>query len=228
MELRRELLLTIGALVVLNLCLAFGVAGLLVRMGPAIERILQENVYSIVAGEAILAELAEAGGQPVSEQAQRRTREALGNAERNVTEQHERPVIDALKRSLPEALNGDADARLAAVGSVRELLRINREVMREGDEEARRLGNAGAWAAVFIGFVSFLLSLFVVVRLQQRLVRPLVDLYDVLEGTRKGDRLRRCRLTDAPHEVLQVTQSVNRLLDERLERNNGNGPARNL
>lgn len=221
MELRRELLLTIGALVLLNLFLAFGAIGLLVRMGPAIERILQENVYSIVAAEEILAELAQAGSEPLSPEARARVREALNNAKRNVTEEEERPVLAAIERALPSAMEGEPEGRRLAVGAVRQLIQINRDAMRNVDQEARRLGGAGAWAAVFVGFLSFLLSVFVIVRLQKRFVRPLVDLHQVLEGAREGDRLRRCRLADAPREVIQVTQAVNRLLDERLERTNG-------
>jgi len=221
MELRRELLLTIGTLVLLNLFLAFGATGLFVRMGPAIERILQENVYSIIAAEEILAELADAGSAPLSAYARARVNQALDNAKRNVTEEAERLVLVALKRNLPSAMDGESDARRQAVTSVRQLIRINREAMHNVDEEARRLGGAGAWAAVFVGFLSFLLSVFVVIRLQKRFVRPLVDLHDVLEGARQGDRLRRCRLSDAPREIIQVMQSVNRLLDERLERTNG-------
>jgi methyl-accepting chemotaxis protein len=221
MELRRELLFTIGALVLLNLFLAFGAIGLFVRMGPAIERILHENVYSIVAAEEMLAEFAETGSTPLAPEARARVRQAFDNARRNVTEGEERPAVAALEHALPSAMEGDPDGRRQTVASVRQLLRVNRDAMRIVDEEARRLGAAGAWGAVFVGFLSFLLSVFVVVRLQKRLVRPLVDLHQVLEGARTGDRLRRCRLGDAPREVIQVTQAVNRLLDERLERTNG-------
>jgi uncharacterized membrane protein len=220
MELRRELLLTIGALVLLNLFLAFGAIGLFVRMGPAIERILQENVYSIVAAEGMLAELAEAGGEPLTPEAQARVRRALDNTKQNVTEEEERPILATLDRALPSAMEGEPEGRRQAVGAVRQLIQINRDAMRKVDEEAQRLGSAGAWTAVFVGFLSFLLSVFVVVRLQKRFVRPLVDLHQVLEGAREGNRLRRCRLPDAPREVIQVTQAVNRLLDERLERTN--------
>jgi hypothetical protein len=216
MDLRRELLSTIGTLVVLNLLLAFGAIGLLVRMGPAIELILQENVYSIVATEEVLAELADAGGAALYEQARLRVQMSLDRAQKNVTEAAERPVLAALERALPGAMAGEAGARRQAVQAVRELIHINREAMRAVDEEARRLGSAGAWAAVLVGFVSFLLSLLVVVRLQKRFVRPLVDLYEVLEGAREGNHLRRCRISDAPREVSQVLLSVNTLLDDRL------------
>ncbi len=218
MELRRELLLTIGALVLLNLVLAFGAIGLFVRMGPVIAHILEENVYSIVAAEEVLAELANAPVGPVDSEAHTRIHEALDKAKKNVTEEAEHPVLASLDQQLPSALSGDPDARRQVVESVRHLIQINRFAMRQVDDDARQLGNAGAWAAVFVGFSTFLLSILVVVRLQRRLVLPLVDLYEVLEGARQGDRLRRCRLSDAPREVIRVTQAINRLLDERLER----------
>ncbi|HEY6729249.1 MAG TPA: hypothetical protein VI197_34800 [Polyangiaceae bacterium] len=216
MELRRELLLTMGAPILLNLVLAFGAIGLFARMGPAIERILQENVYSIVSAEEILGEFAKAGAAPLPRDARARVQQALDNARRNITEDEERPVLEALARALPAAFEGDTEARRQAVDSVRQLLQTNREAMYAVDREARRMGAAGAWTAVFVGFLSFLLSVSAVVRLQKRFVRPLVELHQVLEEARQGDRLRRCRLTDAPSEVSQVTQAVNRLLDERL------------
>ncbi len=231
MELRRELLLTMGALVVLNLLLALGAIGLFVRMGPAIDRILQENVYSIVAAEEILGALAapregaDRATWALTDADRRQVLEALANAERNVTEKAERPVLHTLERVLPAAMNGEATARRQAVAAVGELIQINRQAMRVVDEEARRLGTAGAWAAVFVGFLSFLLSVLVFVRLQRRVVRPLLDLHDVLEDNRHGQKLRRCRRTEAPREVIQVSEAVNHLLDERLQRRADRGAA---
>lgn len=218
MELRREILVTIGALVVLNLCLAFGAIGLFVRMGPAIERIMEENVYSMYAAEEILTELAASGSEPLSESARVRLRAAIERAKRNITESEEGPVLASLERNLPALVEGDVMERQKAVSSLRDLNQINRVAMRSAHDEARRLGSAGAWAGFFVGALSFLLSLFVVIRLQRRFVRPLVDLHEVLEGARHGDRLRRCRLSEAPREVIQVTESVNKLLDDKLHR----------
>lgn len=217
MALRREILLSIGSLVLLNLLLAFGAIGLFVRMGPVIEHIFQENVLSIVAAEEMLSELAKAGGEPLMPEARARLRTSLTEAQRNVTEDDERPVLASLERRLPAAMDGEAQARRQVIDDLGQVIHINREAMRSVDEEARRLGTAGAWAAVLIGFVSFLLSVLVVVRLQSRFVRPLEDLHKVLQSARRGDSHRRCRHVDAPREVEQVSQEVNRLLDERLQ-----------
>ena len=216
MELRREVLLTIGGLVVLNLLLAFGAISLFVRMGPAIERILQENVYSIVAAEEILAELADATGGVLSPKARKRVRDSFDRALQNVTEEDERPVLASLTVNLPPAMNGDHAARRRVVADLQLLISVNRQAMHRADNAARRLGSAGAWAAVLLGFVSFFFSLMLIVRLQRRIIRPLVALFDVVESAFRGERLRRCGSVAAPREIIQVMESVNRLLDERL------------
>jgi hypothetical protein len=217
MELRREILITIGALVSLNLLLAFGAIGLFVRMGPAIDRILEENVLSIVAAEEMLAELAAHEPALLAPEVRARVRQSLDRAQLNVTEEAERPILAAIEGQLADAMDGSVSARAAMIREVRRLILINREAMNDADKEARRLGIAGAWAAVLVGFGSFMLSVFVVVRLQSRFVRPLEELYQVLEDARGGVRLRRCRTREAPREVVQIARSVNKLLDERLD-----------
>jgi len=216
MLLRRELLLAIGSLVGLNLLLAFGVIGLLVRMGPAIDRILQENVTSIMAGEAILTEFASDGDQPLAEESRARVRAAFERARDNVTEDAERPVIARLEDALDAEEASGAGARPRAVAAVRELISINRDAMVEVDHEARRLGLAGAWASVFVGFVSFLLSLAILALLRRRFLTPVLELHDVIDRVAGGDRFRRCRSMDAPLELTAVTTGLNALLDAYL------------
>ena len=173
----------------------------------------------IVTAEEILAAFADEGSA-LGPEARTHVQQALDKAKQNVTEEEERAVLATLEGALPSAMAGEPAGRRLAVASIRKLIRINRDAMRDVDLEARRLGSAGAWTAVFVGFLSFLLSILLFVRLQRRLARPLVDLYEVLESARQGDRLRRCRLTDAPREIIQVTQAVNGLLDARLQQAN--------
>ena len=215
MKLRTELVLYTLLLASLNLLLSFGVIGLFARMGPAIEQILRENVASIDAAQSILAELAQAPGA-LSEDARGRTSAALQTIRANITEAEETPIINRLAFTLPNAALGDPAARLLTVEALRELIRINRDAMVAVDLRARRLGSAGAWAAVFIGTLSFALSLLILSLLRRRLVEPLLELHAVLSAARAGDRFRRCRPFDAPLELKQAAHSVNLLLDERL------------
>lgn len=221
MNLRTELFVAIGTLVVLNLALSFGAIGLFARMGPAIEGILKENVYTIVAVEKILGELATSDDVVPLEDSQKEAIElALADAEKNITEGEERPVIDRLRQEWPRVASGEAGARAPFVADLQQLILINREAMVDVDERARQLGNAGAWSAVLVGFLTFLLSLIVLARMERRLVRPLLELHEVVNVARRGQHLRRCRgVVDAPREVLNLTQAVNQLLDERLADN---------
>lgn len=216
MKLRTELLFYTIGLAALNLLLAFGVIGLFTRMGPAIERILNENMASIEAAEQMLAVFAAHPGELPAE-ARTRVNKALEAARANVTEAEERPVLDRLERNIGAALDGEAEARQVVLADLGALIDINREAMTVVDLEARRLGSAGAWAAVFIGALSFGFSLLVVSLLRRRLLEPLLEIHETLRAAQRGDRFRRCRGFDAAVELKQAGQALNVLLDERLK-----------
>lgn len=216
MKLRTELLLYTAMLALLNVMLAFGAIGLFMRMGPAIERILDENVASITAAEEVLAEFAVAPAE-LDATARARVHAAIERAAANVTEAEETAVIDAMRSQFDAAASGAGEARAELIRQTRALIGINRHAMTAVDNEARRLGAAGAWAAVFIGSLTFALSLLIVAQLRLRLVDPLLELHAVLTAARLGDRFRRCRAHVAPVELKQAAQALNTLLDERLK-----------
>lgn len=215
MELRRDFLLGLGTLVVLNLLFAFGSIALFGRMAPAIERILEQNVYSIEAVEDMAMVLADSRGQPVSAPERERFRHALQRARDNVTEEAERPTLAEIARLAPPALDGDDGAARSLVPALRKLSATNRAAMAAADRAASRLGAAGAWAAVFIALFSFALSLLVLRRLERRIVEPVLDLARVLEEAVATPQ-RRCRESSAPVELKRALLAANRLLDERL------------
>lgn len=217
MNLRRELQFAILTLAVFNLTLAFVAIGLFMRMGPAIEQILKENVVSLAAAEETLSVFAKSGGMPLSGEARRHVQTALLSAEINVTEVAERPLLERLKKESTSAFEEAGEARQRFVGDVDALIVINREAMHRANSQAQRLGRAGAWAAVLLGIVAFGTSLLVLARLQRRLVSPVVELHQVLVDARAGQRFRRCNaIVDAPHELWDAAQAINLFLDERL------------
>lgn len=217
MDLRRELVFDIGAIVTLNVLLAFGVIGLFVRMGPAIEQILEENVASIVAAEEILAIFAAAGDAPLGATQAAQVQAALDRAAANVTEASEGPVVAAMARDLPAAVLERGEARGRVVQGAGRLSAINHAAMRTVDEEAQRLGAAGAWSAVLVGFLSLLLSLFVLARLRRRVLLPVLEIHEVLgEASFVGKR--RCRPREAALEITHIAEAVNGILDDRAAR----------
>jgi methyl-accepting chemotaxis protein len=222
MKLRRDLLISIGSLVALNLLAALGMVALLSRMGPAIEHILEANVTSIEVAERMMGILASAGAQPVSGAQQAQFAEALQRAQDNVSEPGEQEVVARIRAYHEAALGGDTVAIAAVVAGLEELVAVNRQAMREEDGKAQRMGTAGAWSAVVIGLLGFLAGLVVIRRLRKYIVEPLAELYATLEAAGKGDRFRRCTSFDAPPELKRIFQIVNQMLDQQ-ERKRGHG-----
>jgi nitrate/nitrite-specific signal transduction histidine kinase len=182
----------------------------------SVARILQDNVYSLEACEGMLAELAKSHGAPAREAARKRFMDALNRAESNVTEAEEVPVINRIRDRASLALDGDTGALDTVVDNLGELIQINREAMRVVDREAQRLGRAGAWSAVFMGFLTFALSLVVLRYVERSVVAPIEQVHAVLEASNHGDVHRRCHDQKAPAEIRAVMRSVNALLDRRM------------
>jgi hypothetical protein len=213
MELRREVTVSIGLLVAFNALLALGAIGLLGRMAPAIEQILEDNVVSLEAAEHMLAVVARSGGGPVSASEQQAFRQALAAAKGNITEVLEVPALGRIEAAADLALAGDPARSTEVIQALLDLIEINRAAMRTADDDAKRLGTAGAWAAVFIALALFASSLAVARRLQTHLLAPLVELHETLLARRGGDRFRRARIDHAPIEIRQIMLETNALLD---------------
>lgn len=217
MNVRRELLWSLAVLTALNLALAFAAIGLLSRMGPAVDRILRDNVHSIAATEEILSALA-LTPDAIDADASTRIEVALQRARDNVTEPEEPPIIDRAKEALAKAGRGHPGARTDLVNTIVELSRVNRRAMHRHDEEARQLSTAGSWAAAIAGLLSLWASVFVVARLRKRLLAPMLDLVSVLRAHHSGDSFRRCGAPEASDEWAFVFLEVDRLLDESSKR----------
>jgi hypothetical protein len=213
MEVRREFLLGIIVLVGFQVLTSFGAIALLTRMSPAIERILAENVYTIEAAEEILAVVASEEIRPDEPRNLERFQEALRRLKSNITEPGEGPMIEIIERDGPEAITGNPAAVASTVDALRKLTSINHGAMRRAGAEAKRLGAAGAWAAVLLAVAGFSVSLIVARRLRQRILDPLAEIYEVLESGQQSNKYRRCYTTDVPFQVRHLLESVNALLD---------------
>ncbi len=215
MRVRDEIRLAVIALLVVQIITSFAAIGLLSRMSPAIERILQENVYSISAVEDMFAVLAIDGSADAAEV--EKFEEALSRAQSNVTEEAETPQLEIIEDASGRDLS-EPSTRQNIVEALHELGRINRESMREADVFAKRLGTAGAWAAVFLGVLGFILSVLAVRRLSRRILSPLDELSATVHAHAGGDPHRRCYLEDAPEELRQVGETINAFIDDAVQR----------
>lgn len=215
MELRRELFFAIGVLLTLNVMLAFVSIGLFARMGPAIEGILHSKSSMIAATEGILVTLTEASVVPVAPQRQQRVIEAIGAARGKASGPKEKALLALMDANIQAAFAGDKQAILLEVKSTRQLIQMHRRQMQNMDRTAQQLGTAGAWAVVFVGFLSFVLSIVAIKRLRRRVLAPMLELVDVLALVRQGDRYRRCQRRESPAEIAQIFRHINTLLDEK-------------
>lgn len=215
MRIQAELTAAVLGFVALNLLLVAATIGLFVRMGPAIEQILLRNDATIVAAEDILEVLARTPTPTVGATDRQRIAAAIALASNNVTEDGESRVIEAIKGSVEPALSGNLDSRAALVDNLNALITINRDAMRRVDQEAQRLGKTGAWIAAILGLASVGLCLLLSQSLGNRVVRPILELRQVLVAAEGGDRFRRCTTRRGSPELREAMISVNQLLDAR-------------
>jgi len=214
MELRRDLLLAIGVLIMINIAIAFGAIGLFSRMSPAIDRILDQNVESFEAAGDMLMILSETHShEQTAEQLHRRYAEALGRARQNVGEPNEGALLDQIEKNTAGALRGDPRALRQSIRAIDQLLHINRIAMDRQYHEARRLGLAGIWTVVFVATFSFIIGLITLRQIRMRILDPIGELHDVLSAFQRGDPFRRCHVIHTTSEVRHIFRITNELLD---------------
>lgn len=209
MRLGDQTRLAVGLLVALQVITAAAGAWLLLRTGPAVERILAENDYSLAAVEQMRSVIA-AGS--VDESGRRRFAEALERARSNITEEAEPAMITAIEAHGPGALAGDGAARRALVETLDGLSALNRRSMHDADARAQRLARAGAWALCGLALVNLALGLLIVRRTRDRLLAPLARLHRVARALDHDDRRQRCG--HAQGELGTIARALDDLLDE--------------
>jgi hypothetical protein len=214
MELRRDMLLGVGAMLTLLLLVCFGAISLITRMSPAIEQVVQENDASLAATEEMLRVLVLSQNRPGDTQLRERFSRALDRARKSVTEEEEEAEIATIGAHGPRALDGDAQARSATVDALDRLAVINREAILRADVEVRRLGWAGAWSVALLGFIGFVAGLIVLRRVDSRILQPLALLHSTLTAAKQGDSLRRVHVPAVSSDVMFILQVVNELLDQ--------------
>lgn len=196
------------------------------RMVESLERQDSVTLASLVGGEVSSAELTAFDTEFLG---------ALGEAEGNVTEAEEKPVVQAISegfasyRSARDGLLAVAADRtpteynasvlpgfIALKRAILELVEINQQAMVEADREARESAlNSAIWLGILVGIA--LLSLIAMSRaLQRHFLSRLVRLERAMIGIAEGEEGRRLRETGRD-ELTVMARQFNRLLDRRQE-----------
>lgn len=216
MRLSQRISLAVGSLVALQLLASGAAIGLLARMGPAIEGILEGNEITLRAVTEMLDVLAEAEGGPVLPVDRYRYQAALAAVDQAVVESDEQPTVERLRADSPAALEGDRAARVRVLAALERLGDRNLRSMHQEDLLARQLGVAGAWSVVALGVASVGFGVFVRRRIAQEIEDPIEEMDATLAEIRGGDPHRRVPIRpDLAAEITRVGQGVNDLLDRR-------------
>ena len=215
----REARIGIGSLLAIQLATSAAGVGLLGRTSPAVEKVLVENVDSTDAVAIMLHALA-------TRDREGRFHDALDRARANITETEETPLIDRIATNAPAALRGDAAATAAVADDLVALGAVNRASIEGVDSSVRQLGLAGGWAMAMLGFTGFLISLRAYQRIEERLLRPIVEIGAVLDAARSGDEHRRCDDSREDAELHRVKANLNWVLDRaaRAQRSGSEDP----
>lgn len=213
MELRRDLDYALGALLIGGVVLALVTIGLFARMTPAIERIRKDNIVTLEASQELLSVFMERAGEQLELSDRERVDRAIVALRNNLTVQNEKELVDAVTDAVAAAQAGDRVAIGNLAGAIARLNAANSQAMVEADEEAQRLGVAGAWTASVGGIALVLIGVLARARLHRRLIRPVEEVIRVLEARAIGDGHARCRAMAGAAELERTLAAVNQLLE---------------
>jgi PAS domain-containing protein len=217
MRIRDEIRLGVGVLLAVQVLTMVAAVALLARMTPAIGVVLEENERSIRAVERMMLALSEPMPGPGEADFRRvHFERALEEAEGNITEPAEGPVIERITEYYDAALGGDGPALAAVRTDLWTLGDINRQSMLRANEQAKLLGTAGAWVLVFFGLLGLVLSIAVMRRARIKLIRPIYELEAMLRACSAGDSHRRFSPGDTSKEFHEVAAVVNTLVTEHF------------
>lgn len=215
MRLAQSVRLGAWLLIGLNLLMALGAIGILMRMAPAIAGIIERNERSLHACEEMLASLSLVGNESAPDDEQRtRFKAALKRAEQNVTEEGESTALKVVSANSPAVFAGDLAARKQTVTAIVRLADINREAMNEAVKRARQFREGGVWGVVFMAICVFSVGLLFIRSLLRRVVKPMEEIHAVISAYRQGDTMRRCSGADISQDVRVVFHGINDILDQ--------------
>jgi hypothetical protein len=213
----------LGVLLAIQLIATFGVMGLLVRMNPAIDAVVHDDLPTLAATQDMAVVLAEESCRATPEVS--RFVVALDRAEAVSADPTEQARLAQIREAQTAAFSGDCDARTSVIGNIVELADANRTEMLRASTSARQLAIAGGWATALVGLLAFVVSLLLLRGWLRRFADPLRELEAVLQANASGDPYRRNRRMEGPNELGVIAARVNHLLDRKLARDEAVDPA---
>ena len=215
-SIRTEIRLAILTFLVVQVMTSFGAIALLTRVTGSMDRVVAHNVAAIESVEDLSATLAAVPSTGATPEQRRVFRKGLQVAGAHFIGGQRPKALSSATLLQDVALAGEPTAVTAMHQALTDLTDAHRTAMVAEEDDAGRLGRAGAWAAVLLAMFGFALSVVVIRRLTRQLVDPLHELNATVVAFRSGDHFRRCRTSDAPVEFHAAAETFNNLLDATL------------
>ncbi len=215
MKLAQIVRLGVWFLIGMNLVMAFGSIWVFMRMDPAIAIIIEQNEKSLSACEEMLSTLVIVNQSKNDNEHLKTTfLEALNRVKSNITKKEESIAIEAISENYAKAFEGNLEGTKKTVTGILRLAKINRAAMVVADRKARKFGNAGAWGIVFMASAVLMVGMLFMRGLKRNLIRPLEEIYSVIQAVKTGDNMRRCTGPNPPQDIRFIFSGVNDILDQ--------------
>ncbi|MGI6680448.1 MAG: hypothetical protein ACOX3T_03020 [Bdellovibrionota bacterium] len=208
-------------LVAINLTVSFCTIWLFLRIIPAIDLIVQNNVSSLEATKSMALALSVIKDESASKKNIKNFKIALNKAKENISNKEEEEVLSKIEENYKKAfLSGNALNNTVARKELRlaldDLFKINQKEIVRLKKEASNISMAGAWGLVFMALFILFITMLFLKKLEKKLLLPLEELFEVIK-VRESNKFRRCKGTNLNKDIKLIFDGVNELLDERIK-----------
>jgi hypothetical protein len=204
-------------LVFINLVVFFCTIWLFLRIIPAIDLIVKDNLSSIESVESMLTSLSVVENEGATKKDLQSFKIALRNAKKNISKEDEKIALNIIDRSYQKAFQNDIIARKELKFAIDYLFQINRDEILRLKKEASQVSMAGAWGLVFMVIITFFITMLYLKKMERKVLNPLDEMYDVIKAYKMNDRFRRCSGINVNKDIRLIYNGINELLDERIK-----------
>lgn len=211
MEVRRNVMYALVALITFFIGIAFSALIMQQRLRPTVTQIEQNDVESISAALEFLSILA--AGEYAEEQSYIHVLvDRIGASAR---EPDQMRLSTRINLHNDELLLGDQTRYLELVDSLGALVHVNRAQMRFRTEKAYRFAQGGIWVLFTLMGIGLWAGWAVHRYLTKRIAVPLERVAKTMLEARTSNTLLRAYAHDAAYEIREIAPILNRFLDDR-------------
>lgn len=177
------------------------------RLAPAINIINSRNTQSLYFAEQMLTNI-------TTQKNMEKFEYYLQKSKENITEQHEKEVVNNIESEYKPAFRGNIKAEEQIINYIIELSSINRKAMEDAGKQAKKMESIGIWIIIFPTIFAWIIGFALLKLIERTIIKPLSELQDVVSSYRKGNRMRRCPSVSKSDEFQEIYNDLNAILDK--------------